>query len=84
MGIVVPGVSWCELFRGKPPRKEKEAERKKGDISNEVRKGTFLKSFDSDEPSSVDGVAAGRVSCAASSPSKLDHCNYRKGGCDHA
>ncbi len=46
MGIVVPGTSWCELFRGKPPRKEKEAEHKKGDISNEVRKGTFLKSFD--------------------------------------
>jgi hypothetical protein len=44
--IVVPGASWRELFRGKPPRKEKEAEQKKGDISNEVRKGTFLKSFD--------------------------------------
>jgi hypothetical protein len=36
MGIVVPGASWCELFRGKPPRKEKEAERKKGDISKEL------------------------------------------------
>jgi hypothetical protein len=42
MGIVVPGASWRELFRGKPPRKEKEAEQKKGDIFNEVRKGTFL------------------------------------------
>jgi hypothetical protein len=46
MGIVVPGASWRELFRGKLPRKEKEAEQKKGDIFNEVRKGTFLKSFD--------------------------------------
>jgi hypothetical protein len=46
MGIVVPGASWRELFRGKPPTKEKKAEQKKGDISNEVRKGTFLKSFD--------------------------------------
>jgi hypothetical protein len=30
MGIVVPGASGRELFRGKPPRKEKEAELKKG------------------------------------------------------
>ena len=30
MGIVVPGASWRELFRGKPPRKEKQAEQKKG------------------------------------------------------
>jgi hypothetical protein len=44
--IVVPGASWRELFRGKPLRKEKEAEQKKGDVFNEVRKGTFLKSFD--------------------------------------
>jgi hypothetical protein len=46
MGIVVPGACGRELFRRKPPRKEKEAEHKKGDIFNEVRKGTFLKSFD--------------------------------------
>jgi len=46
MGIVVPEASWRELFRGKPPRKEKEAEQKKGDIFSEVRKGAFLKSFD--------------------------------------
>jgi hypothetical protein len=46
MGIVVPGASWHELLRGKPPRKEKEAEHKKGDISNELRRGTFLTSFD--------------------------------------
>ena len=30
MGIVVPGASGRELFRGKAPRKEKEAEQKKG------------------------------------------------------
>jgi hypothetical protein len=30
MGIVVPGASGRELFRGKTPRKEKEAEQKKG------------------------------------------------------
>jgi hypothetical protein len=43
MGIVVPGASWRELFRGKPPGREKEAEQKKADIFNEVRKGTFLR-----------------------------------------
>jgi hypothetical protein len=36
MGIVVPGASWRELFRGKPLRKEKEAEQKEGDISKEL------------------------------------------------
>ncbi len=36
-GNVVPGASGCELFRGKPPRKEKR---------QNTRKGTFLKSFD--------------------------------------
>ena len=46
MGIVVPGASWHEIFRGNHQERNKEAENKKGDISNEVMKGTFLKSFD--------------------------------------
>jgi hypothetical protein len=37
MGIVVPGASWRELFRGNHPGKKKRQNRKKG---------TFLKSFD--------------------------------------
>ncbi len=42
MGIVVPGASWRDLFRGKPLRKEKTQNTKR---ANEVRTGTFLKSF---------------------------------------
>jgi hypothetical protein len=36
MGIVVPESPRREIFRGKPPRKNKEAENKKGDISKEL------------------------------------------------
>jgi hypothetical protein len=71
MGIVVPGASWRELLRGKPLRKEKETEQKKGDISNEVRKGTFLKSFDS-FVSSPDGL-----------PAKLARGRMAQGVCTH-
>jgi hypothetical protein len=46
MVIVVPGAPGRELLPGNLLRKEKEAEHKKGDIFNEIRKGTFLKSFD--------------------------------------
>jgi hypothetical protein len=46
MGTVVPGASWREIFRGKPSGKKKRGTTQKGDISNGVRKGTFLKSFD--------------------------------------
>src|SRR4029077_17297632 len=36
----------ANFFEENHLRKEKEAQHKKGDIFNEVRKGTFLKSFD--------------------------------------
>jgi hypothetical protein len=45
-GIVVPGSFWRKIFPEKPKERHKRGRTQKGDISNEVRKGTFLKSFD--------------------------------------
>jgi hypothetical protein len=61
MGIVVPGACQREIFRGKPQGKKKRRGNRtqKGDISNGVRKGTFLTGFDSEnlEVDAVPGTA---------------------------
>ena len=41
--LELPG---AQIFKGNSRKNQKEDETKKGDISIEVRKGTFLKSFD--------------------------------------
>ena len=60
------GLASEKFFKSSSRKKQKEVQNKKGDISNEVRKGTFLKSFDKwstspHEPVDADSVSIRRI-----------------------
>src|SRR5262249_6838300 len=64
------GLASEKFFKSNSRKKQKRYKTKKGDISNEVRKGTFLTSFDTFRLRFVDLPQLGNLRCSAMAQSQ--------------